>query len=179
MDDDRTPDLHPNCPPDPSRRGRKNRRPGITWRWSAGLATLAVLPVLLAGCGTASDTKTVTPLAPTTSAASTATALKIVVNEGGGKTDNWTLTCDPAGGTHPHPDAACAALAAKGKTALPPVSKSIMCTQIYGGAQTAEITGTWNGKPVNATLSRQNGCQINRWHALEGLLPKEAGAGVQ
>jgi hypothetical protein len=42
---------------------------------------------------------------------------------------------------------------------------------VYGGPQTARITGTWEGGPVDATLSRTNGCEIARWKALRGLLP--------
>ena len=34
-----------------------------------------------------------------------------------GESTEATLTCDPAGGTHPDPEAACAALAADGPTA--------------------------------------------------------------
>ena len=149
-------------------------------RGFAGLLAIAAVPVLLAGCGSA-DKGTVTPAAPVSSATSTpkpSTQLSVTVDEGGGKIDNWTLDCDPAGGSHPHPAVACAALAAKGKIAIPPVSKDIMCTQIFGGAQTAKITGEWNGKPVNASFSRQNGCEVNRWKALEGLLPATAGVGV-
>lgn len=142
----------------------------------AGLLAVAVAPLLLAGCGS-SASDTVTPAAPATTAAPS-TQLTVTVNEGDGKTDDWTLSCDPAGGTHPKPAEACAALTAKGKTALPPVSTGVMCTQIYGGAQTAKIVGTWDGKPVNASFSRQNGCEVNRWKQLEGLLPATAGAGA-
>jgi hypothetical protein len=138
---------------------------------------LAALPLLVAGCG-GTSTETVTPQAPASSpSASAGTDLNIVVVDAG-KTETWTLSCDPAGGTHPHPDAACAALAAKGRTALPPVAKGIMCTQIYGGPQTAKITGTWRGEPVNAAFSRHNGCEISRWKALDGLLPATGGTGA-
>jgi hypothetical protein len=107
------------------------------------------------------------------------TDLTIVSDDGKGKTETWTLTCDPAGGTHPDPAAACAALEAKGKTALPPVPKDMMCTQQFGGPQTAKITGTWKGEPVNATFSRTNGCEISRWKALTGLLPDAGGPGAR
>jgi hypothetical protein len=146
-------------------------------RVTAALA-LAALPFLVAGCGAASS-DTVTPQAPASSTgAGVNTNLTIVVVDNG-KTDNWTLSCDPAGGTHPNPTAACAALTAKGRTAIPPVAKDVMCTQIYGGPQTAKITGTWQGQPVNATFSRHNGCEITRWKALTGLLPATGGAGAQ
>jgi subtilisin inhibitor-like len=140
-------------------------------RWVNLLLTLAVLPLLIAGCA-GDDEETVTPQAPASQTGGTVTTdLTIVSDDGKGKTETWQLTCEPAGGTHPDPAAACAALAAKGKTALPPVPKDMMCTQQFGGPQTAKITGTWNGEPVNATFSRTNGCEISRWKALKGLLP--------
>ena len=145
-------------------------------RWPL-VAVLALATLFAAGCGATSG-QTVTPKAPPSeTAASTSTDLTIVVDDNG-KTETWTLTCDPAGGTHPHPDAACSALAAKGRIAMPPVAKDVMCTQIYGGPQTAKITGTWRGEPVSASFSRHNGCEISRWKALEGLLPVTAGAGA-
>ena len=107
------------------------------------------------------------------------TELTIVSDDGAGKTETWTLTCDPAGGTHPDPAAACAALAAKGATAMPAVDKDMMCTQQFGGPQTAKITGTWKGEAVNASFSRTNGCEISRWQALKGLLPEAGGAVAQ
>jgi hypothetical protein len=161
-------------PVDEDRTLRQNRTIRRNRGRLAGLLAVAAVPVLLAGCGGSSESDTVTPAGPVSSAPST--ELTITVDEGGGKTDDWTLSCDPAGGTHPKPAEACAALAAKGKTAIPPVSQGVMCTQIFGGAQTAKITGTWDGKPVNASFSRQNGCEVTRWKALEGLLPVTAGA---
>jgi hypothetical protein len=143
------------------------------------LLAFAVLPVVLAGCGSGSDEK-VTPRAPASeSSASASTELTVVSTDEAGKSVTWTLTCDPVGGTHPDADAACAALAAKGKTAIPPVSKDMMCTQQFGGSQTAKVTGTWQDDPVNAAFSRTNGCEISRWNALKGLLPAAAGVGAQ
>ncbi|HST85401.1 MAG TPA: SSI family serine proteinase inhibitor [Kineosporiaceae bacterium] len=137
---------------------------------------LAALPLLVAGC--ADSDKTVTPQAPASeTGGSVTTDLTIVSDDGKGKTETWTLTCDPAGGTHPTPEAACAALTGKGTTAMPAVAKDKICTQIYGGPQTAKITGTWRGEAVNASFSRKNGCEISRWQSLKGLLP-DAGASV-
>jgi len=100
-----------------------------------------------------------------------ATELTIVVDDGSGGTTTWRLTCDPAGGDHPTPDAACAALEKNGATALPPVPKDRMCTQQYGGPEKATVTGTWRGTPVDASFSKTNGCEIGRWRSLAGLLP--------
>jgi hypothetical protein len=102
---------------------------------------------------------------------STETDLTIVIDDGAGKKTTWTLTCDPAGGTHPNPAAACAALAASGTEALAPKRKDVACTQVYGGPQRATVTGTWQGKPVRSSFSRTDGCEIRRWDLLRGLLP--------
>ncbi len=139
------------------------------------LLAAAALPLLMAGCGASSDSGSVTPQAPVSaSATGSGTDLKIVVTDGAKTVSTWTLTCDPMGGTHPHPDKACAALAENGRTALPPVAKGMMCTMIFGGAQTATLSGTWAGKSVDSAFSRKNGCEISRWKALEGLLPAVA-----
>jgi len=141
------------------------------------LLALAVLPILVAACGSGDD-ETVTPKAAE-SGGTVTTNLTIVSDDGAGKTETWTLTCDPAGGTHPDPEAACAALSAKGTTAMPAVAKDQMCTQQYGGPQKATVTGTWKGETVNASFSRTNGCEISRWTALKGLLPDAGGAVAQ
>jgi hypothetical protein len=88
------------------------------------------------------------------------------------KATTWKLTCGPTGGDHPDAAAACAALAAakeKGKDPFAPVPKDQMCTQIYGGPQVATVTGTWQGKPVNASFNRKNGCEIQRWSDLSPM----------
>lgn len=100
-----------------------------------------------------------------------AAELTIVVDDGTGQQTTWTLTCDPVGGTHPDPAAACAALTAHGATALPPKRKDVACTEVYGGPQKATIRGTWQGKPVRSSFSRTDGCEISRWDQLKGLLP--------
>lgn len=100
------------------------------------------------------------------------TDLTIVVRDGSGKTSTWHLTCDPPGGTHPDPKAACRVLEANGAAALPPVPKDKVCTQIYGGPETATITGTWQGKQIMSQFARNDGCQISRWKLMEGLLPR-------
>jgi hypothetical protein len=147
---------------------------------------LLALALATAGCG-ASGSDTGSDGASGTSGASGATgpsgaatssdvsgSLTIVVDEGSGKPKTWTLTCDPPAGTHPDPTTACAALA-KGAAALAMPAKDRTCTEIYGGPQTAKITGTWQGKEVAARITRTNGCEISRWDALRGLLPPGGG----
>ena len=101
------------------------------------------------------------------------TALEVELwpaGEGQGAAVTATLTCDPAGGDLPDPAAACAALAAEAD-ALDPVPADTACTELYGGPEQARITGTLAGAPVDAVLSRGNGCEIDRWERLLPLLP--------
>jgi hypothetical protein len=77
----------------------------------------------------------------------------------------WTLTCDPVGGTHPDPQAACATLT-KVKDPFAPIPPHIMCPMIVSGSQVASITGTWRGHRVSARYSRLNGCESARWEEL-------------
>jgi hypothetical protein len=121
--------------------------------------------VFAAGCAN----QIAAPASPPSQAADT--DLTIVVNEASGSTVTWRLTCHPPGGTHPNPEAACRALESNGAAALPPVPEDKACTQIYGGPETASITGTWQGKQVMSSFARNDGCQISRWKLMKGLLP--------
>jgi hypothetical protein len=144
---------------------------------AAGIAgTTILLCLFLPGCSGTTDrppspTATSTSVTATPPVTSGASDLVVLIDDGTGEKTTWTLTCDPVGGTHPDPDAACRALQAHGAAALPPVRKDVACTQIYGGPQQATITGTWQGRPVRSSFSRINGCEISRWDLLRGLLP--------
>lgn len=104
--------------------------------------------------------------------------LTITVDASGSSdTQTWTLTCNPPGGDHPDPAWACAAIEqAGGAAAFDPVPRSAVCTEIYGGPQTAHVEGTVDGTPINADFARTNGCEINRWEALRAVLGDVAGA---
>ena len=54
--------------------------------------------------------------------------------------------------------------------ALEPLPPDSVCTQIYGGPEEAEVVGTLNGEQVNATFSRQNGCEIDRFDRGNGVV---------
>jgi hypothetical protein len=135
--------------------------------------------VLVAGCAqTADPGASPSPADPTVTSTPSSSAsdagqldLTIVADLGSGR-QTWRLTCAPPGGTHPDPETACRVLAENGKRALPAVPKDRMCTQVYGGPEKATVSGTWNGETIMSTLSRVNGCEIGRWKALEGFLPR-------
>lgn len=58
-----------------------------------------------------------------------------------------------------------------GEGSFRPVPPDSVCTMMYGGPATAHVTGTWAGRPVDATFDRSNGCQMARWDRLVPLLP--------
>jgi hypothetical protein len=53
---------------------------------------------------------------------------------------------------------------------LDPVPADKLCTELYGGPETAHVTGTIDGKPVDARFKRTNGCEIARWNRVRALL---------
>lgn len=58
----------------------------------------------------------------------------------------------------------CAWLAGAGRDLLlGEVPKDEICTEIYGGREVATVTGTLEGRKVERTFSRTNGCEINRF----------------
>lgn len=101
------------------------------------------------------------------------TALRVAVWPRGireSRASRWTLRCKPVGGSHPRPVAACAALA-EHPDALEDLPGDIVCTEIYGGPQVAEVRGTLDGQVVSARFTRSDGCQIARWNRLRALFP--------
>lgn len=75
-----------------------------------------------------------------------------------------TLTCVGASSR------ACRALADNPRALWPNPKRQ--CTQIYGGPQRARIRGEVNGRSIDVVIQRNNGCGINDWNALRGVLPR-------
>ncbi|MGW6057166.1 SSI family serine proteinase inhibitor [Streptomyces sp. NPDC055189] len=100
-----------------------------------------------------------------------------VTDAGAGRNGTFELECHPTGGTHPRAQEACEKLDQErwGSDTFAPTPADANCTMQYGGPATAHITGTWHGRPVDATYNRSNGCEISRWNNLVPVLP-EAGA---
>lgn len=70
-----------------------------------------------------------------------------------------------------NPEAACEAVRRLGSdffNAKPDPNR--MCTQQYGGPQTATVSGTVDGQRVHASFSATDGCEIARWNALQTIL---------
>lgn len=103
-------------------------------------------------------------------AAGTSLVVEVVSGPGAAPT-RWTLRCEPAGGDHPDPEAACRDLATQPEP-FAPLPADAVCAQIYGGPQTATVRGTYRGEPVDVALSRTDGCRIAQWERLGALLPQ-------
>ena len=106
-------------------------------------------------------------------------SLTVTVSGAGGAVDGtYRLVCAPdgvpAGGTHPNAAGACARLeqlAADGQDPFAPTPRRAMCTMLYGGPAAAHVTGSWQGREVDADFTRANGCEVGRWNTLVPVLP--------
>jgi hypothetical protein len=87
---------------------------------------------------------------------------------------SWTLRCGPTAGTLPRPAAACDRLARMTRP-FAPVPRNVACTDVYGGPQTAVVTGRIRGRFVHARFNREDGCQIARWNRVRFLFPVSVG----
>jgi len=139
------------------------------------MGVLLLLPVLvLAACGAADqgsgdDDALVPPGDPVGEL-----VVEQRADEGAGP-QRWTLVCgDQATGDHPDAQTACDHLIGLDQpfAALP---EDRMCTQQFGGPQTATVTGVWRGEPVDLSLARSDGCLIEQWDRLGPLLPGPVG----
>ena len=103
--------------------------------------------------------------------------LRITIDRGDGeKPQRYRLVCgEGADSDHPDPQAACEHLAGLDEP-FAAIPADAVCAQMYGGPQTARVTGVWNGKPVDLELSRVDGCRIAQWDKLGPVLPGTAGA---
>jgi hypothetical protein len=116
-----------------------------------GLIGLALLP----GCGEYDDE----PAAPAP------LADLVVVVDAGREPREARVRC-----AAPDDSPACRAAAALTADDFAPVPGNVACTQIFGGPETARVTGTLRGERVDVRFSRTDGCEIERWDEVAGLL---------
>jgi hypothetical protein len=98
--------------------------------------------------------------------------LTVTMDDGEEGLTTYVLSCGPdgpTGGTHPNPWGACDRLEVIGGP-VEPVPSGKMCPMIYGGPQTAFVSGTWHAAPVHERYSRANGCEIDRWQSMGPVL---------
>ncbi|MFW5415456.1 hypothetical protein J0910_02180 [Nocardiopsis sp. CNT-189] len=83
---------------------------------------------------------------------------------------SWTLTCSPAGGDHPDPEAACAALEEVGAEGFEEVPEDSMCTHIMGGPETARVTGHLGDTDIDTEFDKAGGCELERYEEMGAVL---------
>lgn len=108
--------------------------------------------------------------------------LAVVFEAGrGARTVESTLTCDGgeavASGAIADrgEDAACARVREIADLLLAEPDPDRICTSIFGGPQTARVSGTIGDERVERAFSRENGCAISDWDAAVPLLPPAEG----
>jgi hypothetical protein len=135
----------------------------------SAIAAIGVL--IVAGCGSAAA-PTAGGSASHHHAATTAAAktdLHFTITNGTtGPVQHWTLRCNPAGGTHPDPAAACRTLQGLISPFGQQGSIKMMCPMILASARQAFITGTYDGHRVSEHLV-DGGCDFSRWAKLKKL----------
>jgi len=137
---------------------------------------LVIALLLLVGCagadGDPGPGSTGATAEPRTEQPSGPDELVVELDRGDGSpVQRWTLVCGgTVQGDHPDATAACAHLGGLDEP-FAAIPADAMCTQVYGGPQTAHLTGRWRGEPVDLQLSRVDGCRIAQWDRLGPLLP--------
>jgi Subtilisin inhibitor-like len=146
------------------------------------LLVLAVV-LVLAGCAAGEDDAPAASGTPEATGSDPAAGgisqadndLQIEVDLGDGSAPlTWTLNCVGfVEGSHPQAQAACDHLAGLERP-FAPLPADVVCSQQYGGPETARVIGRWGGEPVELDLSRVDGCRIAQWDSLVPVVPAPA-----
>jgi hypothetical protein len=101
--------------------------------------------------------------------------LTVKVSDGNGKSAEATLECDGGsakggGFLEDGADQHCRDALAMEELLTTQPAEDRACTQIYGGPQTARITGTFGAQDVARSITRTNGCEIEDWKQADALL---------
>ena len=129
------------------------------------LALTALIALVPAGCGGGSSS------GETSAAAAIDLTLTLWPNGEAGVSISWTLRCDPPGGDHPDPEAACAALETVDDP-FGPVAAPDRCEEIPGGEEdVAVLEGDYRGREVRSRFSHANACVSGRWDRIAPVFP--------
>jgi Subtilisin inhibitor-like len=137
-------------------------------RARAGASYLLIAAACVGAATACGSTAVASGPAASASAPAAKVSLNITVSgKPGTAAKRWTLRCDPPGGTHPDPAAACAVLL-KTKNPFAPPPKGIMCPMIIVGTHMAIVKGTFFGQHIDTTIT-QGGCDLAKWTALSKI----------
>jgi hypothetical protein len=139
------------------------------------LLSLLTLTACASPAGTGADRSTSPPTSDPAASSATEQAdddLQVEFDPGDGtESRTWTLSClGVVEGNHPDAEAACAQLRTL-EDPFPSIPADAVCTEQFGGPQTARVSGRWQVEPVDLELSRIDGCHISQWNALVPLVP--------
>ncbi|MEA5366568.1 SSI family serine proteinase inhibitor [Amycolatopsis sp., V23-08] len=99
-----------------------------------------------------------TCLAPAPPPAST---LQLTSHDNAGRIGSVVLTCEPAGGTHPKRERACAVLEGVNGDFARITARHQACTLIYAPVEVTAV-GTWRGRPASYRTTYGNRCEADR-----------------
>ena len=88
-----------------------------------------------------------------------------------GQAIRYELSCAPPRGTVPNMERACAELAVLGAAAFAPLPNNVICLDLFGGPQEAEVEGLVGGERVETVLRLRNECEISHWERLSAIVP--------
>ena len=142
-------------------------------RGAAVVASAVALALPLAGCGDEDEPGAGQSTIP----GSGAIELTVVYDDGSGRKTTGTLTCrgsdrraEGALEGRASPAELCAQARGVADMLTREPDKTRACTQIYGGPETAHVTGTIGAERVDRRFSRTNGCEIADYARVAGLL---------
>ncbi|GGJ14217.1 SSI family serine proteinase inhibitor [Streptomyces brasiliensis] len=143
---------------------------------AAAAAASVTAAAALAAAVTTAPASAVTPVTPAPwGSPGTGDHLTVTVRHAGaGRDGTYALSCHPGSGSHPDVAGACSVVDQNtrwGREPFAPVPEGSACTLQYGGPAITRVTGSWAGRPVDATYDRGDGCEIARWNRMVPLLP--------
>ena len=140
---------------------QRPRRP-IVRTLNRRATALAVVCTALAAAGCGSDSDSEDEDSPSAAGTSLEVTLDIDGEQGDETARTGSVACES--------QADCPGAESLTPADFEPVPAETACTEIFGGPETAMITGSLAGEPVESEFSRANGCEIKHFDRFVSLL---------